>query len=192
MRTKILLAATIGCIVLGNVSIFPTVTSAKTKIETNVDLTATSSASTTSNIDVEKKVRAFFAKTPAMIEIARCESKCRQYTDSGSVLRGGYNNSMIGIFQFYETIHLKAAAALGFDLATIEGNLGYAKHLYTVSGTQPWNSSKSCWNIAKTTATPLSKAEKEKLIAKIETLTKLVATLQKLLAEQQRISRSAH
>lgn len=153
-------------------------------------------ASTTSEfvnqIEVEKQVRAFFAKTPVMIEIARCESKFRQYTDSGSVLRGGYNSGMIGVFQFYETIHLKAAAALGFNLATLEGNLGYAQHLYTISGTEPWNSSKSCWNVVKATTTTLSKAEKKKLIEKIETLTKMVATLQKLLVEKQRIAKNSH
>src|SRR5690606_12508644 len=58
---------------------------------------------------VEEKVRDYFADTPVMVEIARCESKFRQYTDSGQPLRGGSGGGMVGVFQFFESIHQNAA-----------------------------------------------------------------------------------
>ena len=87
----------------------------------------------------EAKVREYFKDIPVMIEIARCESKFRQFTDSGTVLRGGGSGGMIGVFQFFESIHSTPAKILGFDLATLDGNLAYAKHVYTTEGTVPWN-----------------------------------------------------
>lgn len=88
--------------------------------------------------EIETKVRTYFADVPVMIEIAKCESKFRQFTDAGSVFYGGAGGGMVGIFQFYEAIHKNAALALGFDLTTVDGNLGYARHLYGVQGTKPW------------------------------------------------------
>ena len=38
---------------------------------------------------VESRVREVFAYAPVMVEIARCESKFRQFTDAGTVLRSG-------------------------------------------------------------------------------------------------------
>ena len=49
---------------------------------------ANQTASTTTQ-SVEATVREYFADIPVMIEIARCESKFRQFADSGNVLRGG-------------------------------------------------------------------------------------------------------
>lgn len=95
---------------------------------------------------VEQKVRHLFKDTPVMIEIARCESKFRQYTDSGNVFRGGYQNAMVGVFQFNGPVHKNGAKALGFDIDTLDGNLDYAKHVYTLSGTDPWVSSFTCWS----------------------------------------------
>ncbi len=89
---------------------------------------------------IEAKVRTEFADIPAMIEIARCESGFRQFTDAGNVFYGGAGGGMIGVFQFYEKVHTKSATALGFRLATVEGNLGYARHLYEQLGTVPWQS----------------------------------------------------
>lgn len=101
---------------------------------------AVSSASST-----EERTRAFFADTPVMVAIARCESKFRQYTDAGTAFRGGLNNNMVGVFQIYKRIHNTQATSLGYDLTTLDGNLGYAQYLYTRQGTTPWTSSKSCW-----------------------------------------------
>ena len=98
------------------------------------------------NIDVESAVRAEFAEdAPIMIEIARCESKHRQYTDAGNPLYGGYQGRMVGIFQVYSDIHMSYAATLGMDVETVEGNIAYARHLYDREGTRPWLSSMPCW-----------------------------------------------
>ena len=122
-------------------------------------------------VAVEKRVREYFADVPVMIEIARCESKFRQFTDTGAVLRGGMSGGMIGIFQFYEQIHAKAALGLGLDLATVEGNIGYARHLYEQSGTTPWRSCVPMTMASRTTNTEL----------RMELMTKLIVLLQELL-----------
>ena len=108
---------------------------------------ASKTASSTSvthedQVTVEKRVREYFADVPAMIEIARCESKFRQYTDSGNVFRGGASSDMIGVFQFYETIHAGNAKTRGYKLETLDGNLAYARSVYQSQGTTPWNSSR--------------------------------------------------
>lgn len=137
----------------------------------------------------ESTVRAYFADIPVMAEIARCESKFRQFTDSGNVLRGGASGGMIGVFQFYESIHAPAAAALGYDLATLEGNMAYARHVYNTQSTTPWNSARYCWEnvvittqAAPTTGTTMTRAE---MLEKIELLTKLIALLETQLKSQQ-------
>lgn len=97
------------------------------------------------NVDVESKVREYFSDTPVMIEIARCESKFRQFTDSGNPLYGGYGAGMVGVFQIYEDVHGAFAKEKGMDIETLEGNLAYGKYLYEREGTQPWMSSFPCW-----------------------------------------------
>lgn len=97
------------------------------------------------NVDVEAKVREYFADTPVMIEIARCESKFRQFTDAGNPLYGGYGRGMVGVFQLYEDIHGDSARGKGMDITTLDGNIAYAKYLYEREGTQPWMSSFPCW-----------------------------------------------
>lgn len=152
--------------------------------ETHAATTNTTAKVTYSQTEVEKKVREYFKDAPKMIEIARCESKFRQFTDAGNVLRGGSGGGMVGVFQFYESIHATPAKQLGFDLLTLEGNLGYAKHIYSSEGTAPWNSAKYCWDVP-TTATPvastLTSPNRATLLKQIETLTKLIALLQKQL-----------
>lgn len=118
-------------------------TSATTSASTATSTPITNSHNTK---EVEDKVRAYFADTPIMIEIARCESKFRQFADSGNVFKGGYGAKMVGIFQINEDAHASKAASLGFDIKTIDGNLGYAKYLYSKEGTNPWISSFPCWN----------------------------------------------
>lgn len=97
------------------------------------------------NVDVESTVRAYFAETPVMIEIARCESKFRQFADSGNPLYGGYGGKMVGVFQVYSDIHASFARSMGTDIETLDGNLQYAKYLYEREGTKPWVSSFPCW-----------------------------------------------
>ncbi len=140
---------------------------------------ATTPVTSVSQTESERQVREFFKDTPVMIEIARCESNFRQFTDSGSVLRGGLGGGMIGVFQFFESIHTTPAKAVGFDISTLEGNLGYAQHLYKMQGTTPWNSARHCWDIESTTIkVPATRAELE---VRINQLTQIIKLLKQLL-----------
>lgn len=152
------------------------VVAATTTATTTVLMTATTTATTTTttSVSVEQRVRQYFIDTPVMVDIARCESKFRQFTDSGSVLRGGSTGGMVGVFQFYEQIHAAPARALGFDITTLEGNLGYARVVYERSGTTPWRSCVPAVQPAHDAHTQL----------RIELLTKLLGLLQQLLAMQ--------
>ncbi len=81
-------------------------------------------------------VRFAFADMPEMIGIAKCESGFRQFNQDGSVLRG--SGRYIGIFQIDEPIHATKALGMGMDISTIDGNIAYARHLNSISGTGPW------------------------------------------------------
>lgn len=153
------------------------VTAAEKKVVATSSLAATTTATT--SVAIEKRVREYFADIPVMIEIAKCESKFRQFTDSGAVLRGGSGGGMVGVFQFYESIHTKGAKALGFDLATVEGNLGYAKHVYSEQGTTPW---REC--IPKVLP-QASSTNIQQLQLRIKLLTELVGLLQQLMELKQ-------
>jgi hypothetical protein len=120
--------------------VFSTTTAAEPSVEGSVVKNIHNAA------EVEKQVRSFFEDAPVMAEIARCESKFRQYTDIGNVLRGGAGGAMIGVFQFHEGYHAKNAQVLGFDIYSLDGNIGYADYVYKMSGTDPWISSFGCWN----------------------------------------------
>lgn len=93
----------------------------------------------------EAEVRAAFSDVPAMIAIARCESKFTQFGKGGTALHGGYGGKMVGIFQVYSDIHAVYAKSLGMDIYTTEGNIAYARYLYQTEGTKPWLSSFPCW-----------------------------------------------
>jgi hypothetical protein len=96
--------------------------------------------------NVEAVVREYFADAPTMIEVARCESTFRQFDEKGHVLKGIKNPKDKGTFQINETYHLADSQKLGFDIETLEGNLGYARHLYETQGLKPWGASKPCWS----------------------------------------------
>lgn len=81
-----------------------------------------------------------FQHAPEMIDIARCESGIRQYNSDGSVLMGGGAKRYAGIFQVDTQIHTAAAAGLGWDIMTAEGNIAYARYMHSRSGTRPWAS----------------------------------------------------
>ena len=97
---------------------------------------------------VEQYVETYFADTPVLIEIARCESHMRQFDKDGNVLKNK-TSSAIGIMQIMSSIHDDYADKLGIDIFTMQGNLAYAKHLYEQKGTAPWNASKACWSKSK-------------------------------------------
>jgi hypothetical protein len=164
-RTHVIHAIVFALVIVGVLS--PAVSSAQSILaqESTVSTTVPALAS------VEDRVREYFADIPVMIEIARCESKFRQFTDSGSVLRGGASGQFVGIFQFMESIHSSVARTLGHDLATVDGNLAYARHLYTQQGTKPWTS-------CVPTVLPSTDAQ---LQLQIELMTKLIGLLQELL-----------
>lgn len=137
--------------------------------------TATSEMPTPTSKTIESQVREFFVDIPVMIDIARCESNFRQFNDSGSVLRGGNGGETIGIFQIFESIHTGAATGMGFDLRTVEGNMGYAKYLYQQSGTSPWS---SCVPNVILNTEDTAKLARIKLLNQIIILLKQLITLQ--------------
>jgi hypothetical protein len=94
---------------------------------------------------VEQYVRDYFVDEPVMAEIASCESHFKQFGADGQVVKNP-KSSAVGIFQIMSSIHSTFAdEKLGLDIYTIQGNLAYAKYLYSKDGTAPWNASKSCW-----------------------------------------------
>lgn len=102
-------------------------------------------------ITLESFVREYFADNPMLAEIAKCESRFRHYRGNG-VLRGDYDRNDIGVMQINERYHTERAEKNGFDIHTLEGNLGYARWLYEREGLQPWKSSRACWKGAETLA----------------------------------------
>ena len=94
---------------------------------------------------IQEYVQRYFADEPILISIAECESHFRQFDHDGSIYRGAMNHSDIGVMQINEFYHKDAAKKLGLDLYTIQGNVAYARYLYTEEGTVPWASSSVCW-----------------------------------------------
>lgn len=83
---------------------------------------------------------------PVLLEIARCESRLRQFDSKGNVLRGLIDHDDTGLFQINRRYHLADSRKMGLNIDTIEGNIAYGKYLYSKKGTQPWNASKGCWS----------------------------------------------
>jgi hypothetical protein len=94
-------------------------------------------AQTNLNAIVEDAVRFYFADAPVMVDVARCETKFKQYNADGSAYYDA-SRTYIGTFQISEKIHTPRATSMGLNLATLDGNLGYARYLYDTSGTNPW------------------------------------------------------
>ncbi|MEK7607833.1 MAG: hypothetical protein AAB484_02860 [Patescibacteria group bacterium] len=128
---------------------------AKMLVDTKANLDTNMKADTTeqaispnyplTSVSVEAYVRDYFVSDPILAEIAKCESTFRQFDSRGSVIRGEVNKGDIGIMQINKYYHEEDATELGFDIYTFDGNLGYAKWLYTKYGDTPWNSSSKCW-----------------------------------------------
>jgi hypothetical protein len=97
------------------------------------------------SISVEAYVRDYFRDAPLLAEIAKCESTFRQFDSKGNVLKGEVNDDDIGVMQINTFYHLESAKKNGFDIYTIDGNLGYAKWLYGKYGDAPWVHSSPCW-----------------------------------------------
>ncbi|TSC58634.1 MAG: hypothetical protein Greene041679_81 [Parcubacteria group bacterium Greene0416_79] len=96
-------------------------------------------------LTLEEYVRAYFADTPILAEIAWCESRFRHLGNDGRIIRGALSGTDVGVMQINEFYHGERAVRLGFDLHTLEGNLAYAKWLYEKEGVLPWRPSERCW-----------------------------------------------
>ena len=95
---------------------------------------------------VKKAVEKTYSDVPILIEVARCESRFRQTTPEGKILRGTVNKYDVGVMQINELYHEDKAKELGYDLYTLEGNLKYGRYLYDREGTRPWMASSACWS----------------------------------------------
>jgi hypothetical protein len=100
----------------------------------------------------EEIIAEHFADTPILKRIAACESENRQFNADGTLLRGWMNPLDVGVMQINEKYHLSTATKLGLDIHTLEGNVDYAKYLYSTQGVKPWIHSSSCWDPANTFA----------------------------------------
>lgn len=117
-------------------------------IETKGITKATSESEAPSDLideDTRKAVEAYFEDDPLLVHIAFCESTFRQNGKNGEVLRGKTITQDVGVMQINERFHAAQAEKLGYDIYTLEGNLGYAKWLYEKEGARPWMSSSKCW-----------------------------------------------
>lgn len=94
---------------------------------------------------VEAIVREYFADAPIMAEVARCESRFTHYDKNGQVLKGKVDPQDRGVMQINERYHLKASREKGYDIYSLEGNLGYARYLYSLNGVRDWLASSGCW-----------------------------------------------
>lgn len=94
---------------------------------------------------LEGYVREYFEDTPILAEVAKCESRFRHQNRDGSVFRGEVNRLDVGVMQINEYYHLNRAEKNGFDIYSLDGNLGYARWLYEKYATDPWVHSSRCW-----------------------------------------------
>ncbi len=97
-------------------------------------------------LDVESQVRTYFQDIPVLAEVARCESRfVHADPATGAILTGHINPSDLGVMQINRTYHEATAKRLGVDIYTLDGNMEYARYLYSQYGTQPWRASSACW-----------------------------------------------
>lgn len=97
---------------------------------------------------MEAYLRREYADTPILVEIARCESELRQFDKNDNLVHGLANPADVGVMQINEFYHSETAKAMGIDVRTVEGNVAFAKYLYSKYGSSPWSASKPCWSKA--------------------------------------------
>lgn len=95
--------------------------------------------------NIENYLKEQYADEPILVEIAWCESRYRQFSDDGTVIRGNVNREDVGVMQINEHFHADTAKKMKLDIYTVEGNVAFGKYLYDKYGTDPWSSSKKCW-----------------------------------------------
>jgi len=86
--------------------------------------------------------------SPVLNRIAQCESGNKQFKDGQVIINSRNSNgtSDIGVYQINLAVWSKKATELGYNLAVEADNRAFAHWLYRNFGTEPWYSSKSCWN----------------------------------------------
>ncbi len=119
-------------------------TSPNTVYAQSLATSSVSEASTSPTEAIRVLVEGTFGTSSPMVAAAGCESGFRQFDDSGKPLKNP-GSSATGVFQILGSVHRASALKMGFDIDTVEGNIGYAKVLYDANGTVPWNESKFCW-----------------------------------------------
>lgn len=87
---------------------------------------------------------------PRLKAIILCESDGIHSNADGSVLQGKVDPDDTGIAQINKRFHLQKSISLGYDIETLEGNLGYALYLFEREGDKPWDSSGRCWRQSAT------------------------------------------
>ncbi len=129
------------------------------------------------NAGVEEAVREYFADIPLMIEIAKAESRFRQFGKDGKPLQGIAVKEDTGVFQVNKTYHLARSKKLGYDIDTLAGNMAYARRLYEEQGAQPWSSSYPMWgksplaaNFKPRTRTPIISAPQPEAVVVMNTV----------------------
>ena len=87
-------------------------------------------------------------KAPIMERIAKCESPTGHYGKNGQVaVRGNDNHTVdIGYLQINSYYWGEKATELGYNLWIEEDNKKMGDWIYQNKGTEPWSSSKKCWN----------------------------------------------
>lgn len=97
-----------------------------------------------STTTIKRAVIERFGTTSPMVAVAFCESGFRQFDSHGEVLRGREVSDDRGLFQINLRYHGVTSLLLGYDVGTLEGNIGYAEYLYEKQGLSPWSASSSC------------------------------------------------
>jgi hypothetical protein len=94
--------------------------------------------------EVIKEVQVMHA--PVLDRIAKCESGGVHKRNGQVIFNANTNGSVdIGLYQI-NSIWNSTATKMGLDLTLESDNKKFAEYLYTTKGTEPWYSSKSCWN----------------------------------------------
>ena len=99
----------------------------------------------TDSKNVERFINDYFADIPVLADIAKCESRFRQFNSNGDVLRGNKNRYDRGVMQINILYHAETAEGLGLDVHNLDDNVAYARYLYERQGAKPWMSSSACW-----------------------------------------------
>lgn len=84
---------------------------------------------------------------PVLQRIINCESGGKQYAKNGQInVHVNADGTVdLGAMQI-NSVNFAGATKLGLDLTKEADNIAYGKYLFANRGSEPWYSSKSCWN----------------------------------------------